>query len=226
MKYYKLSGSSDSKIIGVRNGVHQGEIKWKHFQDSNSEKKISSYFINKLGKSLDKIEEIDFEIEYVEAYKSAKMTDFFMFTPALYGIYFFVNDKIVNVFSKFKLPVHNFIPVNIYQNEKQYKYWALYIPQYYGEESIVFEKSIFNRGTDFNKNYISLKNFKEYKEIGYVSIEKLVFNNRINKSLDLFRSSFLGHSYLISETLKSALEKVDASGIKMAVSIRPEIVIE
>jgi hypothetical protein len=223
MKYYTLSGSSNPQIIGVKNGVYQGEIIWKNFSNKNCEKEIISYFIKKMNNSLDVIEQINFEIEYVEAYKSAKMTDFFRFTPALYGIVFFVSERVVEIFNNHRLPIHRYIPVNIYHKQIHYKYWALYIPQFYSGEVIAFDKSIFNKGSLLNKELISFNDYSEYKRAGYVLIEKLVFNKELDESLDIFLSSFLGHRYFVSEKLKIALEEIEVSGVNIGVSVHPKI---
>jgi hypothetical protein len=227
MKYYKLSGSSEPKIIGVRNGVHQGEIKWKKFKNRNSEKEMINYFIQRMTKSLDNIEDISFEIEYVEAYKMAKMTDFFMFTPALYGINFFVSEKVRDLLSNYNMPVHTFLPVNIYQNEKLYKYWALYIPQFYNHEYLVFNECVFNQGYILAEDLVSYETYEEYKKSPvHNTTEKLVFSNKINKHLDLFDTSFIGHTYVISERLKQAIEDAGITGLSISDKRKPDLLFE
>ena len=222
-KYYELSGSSESKIIGVRNGIHQGEIKWKRFKKLESEKKILNYFISKMWKSLDTLEPIDFELEYVEAYKSAKMTDFFMFTPALYRVYFLVSEKIIEIFSKHRLPLHTFIPAYVYHKEIKYKYWAFYVPQFHDENFISFDRSVFNKGSLLNKELVTFANITDYKKSGYILNERLVFNSKIDSSLDLFSSSLLCHRYLVSEELKEALENGGVTGVEIIEPTRPFI---
>lgn len=226
MKYYDLIGSSEPKIIGVRNGVHQGEIKWKKFKNKNSEKEIINYFIQRMTKSLDRIEDISFEIEYVEAYKMAKMTDFFKFTPALYGISFFVSEKARNLLSKYNLPVHAYLPVNIYQNEKLYKYWALYIPQFYNHEYLVFNKCVFDKGYVFNEDFVTFETYEEYNKVGYLRTEKVVFSDKINKELDLFRSLFVAKDYIISNRLRQSIEDAGITGLSISDKRKPELVFE
>jgi hypothetical protein len=227
MKFYKLSGSSEPKIIGVRNGIHQGEIKWKKFKDKNAEKIWIKFFIERMTKSLNVIEDINFEIEYVEAYKMAKVTDFFMFTPALYGIYFFVSEKAKSVLAEYKLPIHEYFPVNIYHKETLYKYWALYIPQFYNHEYLVFNKCVFNKGYAFNKDLVSYETFEEYKKSEvHNSTEKVVFHSKIDKNLDLFRCSFIGYNYIISERLKQSIELAGLTGLLISDKGTPELVFE
>lgn len=225
MKYYELSVSSEPKIIGVRNGVNQGKIKWKQFKSKSSEKKIIHFFLDKLGESLDKIEPIDFEIEYVEAYKTAKMTDFFIFTPALYGVNFLVSNKVVELLKRFHLPIHTYIPAQIYHKDILYQYYGLYIPQYYTKKALVIEKCVFNKGNNVKKEFITFKKLEDYlnyKE-NYLSAEKITFNKTVDTTLDLFQSIFFGYSFLISEKLKMAIEEAGVTGLVIQELKSPEI---
>jgi len=121
MQYYKIRGNSDPKVIGVKNGIYQGEVIWKKFQEKKTAVEIQEYFSIKRYKSnLNAIEPFGYSLEYVEACKSAKMTDFFCFSPVLWGIEFFVTNKTKKIFEQFKLPQHKYIPVKIYHKNIEY----------------------------------------------------------------------------------------------------------
>lgn len=227
-KYFELSGSWEPKVIGVNNGVCQGNIIWKKFEHKESEKKIMNYFsLKKLINNGPAIEPIDFEIEYVEAYKGAKMTDFFMFSPALYGISFFVTKKVKDVLSKFKLPLSAFIPVTIFHGEIKYEYYAFYIPVHYRDDSVDFSKSIFFKGSAIvGKTFIQFKNAEEYKNFkSQKSAEKIKFNKKFDNTLDLFETIW-GGGYFISENLKVAIEEVNITGILIREPKSPELIFE
>lgn len=218
MKYYSLSASPEPKIIGVNNGVYQGIIKWKYFTNSGSEKQILDYFsIKKHISNQATIDPIDFEIEYVEALQSAKMTDFFRFSPALYGVSFFVSKKAMNVLTEFNLPLSTFIPVQIIHRDIYYEYYAFYVAVHYREDAVDFSKSIFYEGTKFSlapRKYLAIKNVTDYKQHkGSISSEKLAYNKKFNFSLDLFDTLFGKVDYYISERLKTAIEQAGLTGV-------------
>ncbi len=225
MKYFKLRGNSDPKIIGVNNGVHQGEIKWRKFANNKAQKIIMEYFsLEKYRKNIEEIESFNFEIQYVEAYRSAKLTDFFRFTPRLWGIEFFVTNEVKELFSQFNLPMHAYIPVNIYHKQKLYNYSALYIPYSYRLDSIDFENSIFFKGNEIlGKKYFKFKDEEDWSKNKISQAEKLFFNENFDKSLDLFISSFGGGGYYVSERLKKAIEEHSLTGVRLLEPKDPEI---
>lgn len=226
-KYFKLSGNPEPKVIGVRNGIIQGEIIWKNFKKAETVKFIRQYFsLDRYTENNKKIVPETFKIEFVKASASAKMTDFFMFTPTLWGIEFFVTDRVKELISSYNLPVHKFIEVDIFHKEKKFKYWALYIPQHYRQEALAFEKSLFSKQTGAGKELISFTNYEQYSQHGYAKREKLVFNHIVDQNLDLFVSSYVGGAYLISEELKDAIEKAGLTGILIEEPYDPEIAFE
>ena len=189
---------------------------------------IENYFsFEKYKINIAKIDPINFEFEYVEAFRSAKMTDFFMFSPAMYGIDFFITTKAKSLLQKYKLPLHTYIPVTIFHKEIEYLYWALYIPSYYNENSFFIEKCIFNKGGLFNKEIITFKSLEEYvSRKTYFSAERIVYNNTVDLSLDLFLSKFVGARYIISESLKKAIQSEGLTGINIQEPYNPEIYFE
>jgi len=228
-KYYKLSHSSDPKIIGVSNGVCQGNIKWKYFHAPKSEELISQYFsLSKFLKHEKKIEPINFEIEYVEAYKTAKLTDLFLFSPALYGVSYFVSSKVKEIFESFKLPISTFIPAVIYHNGNKYHYWAFYIVEQTKYDTVDFQHSKFYKGLTqsiFPKRYIYFKSFEEYHSYkeDLVAREVIKINKHFNQNLDLHSCIWHPGGYLISEELKLELEKSNLKGLVISEIIHPKL---
>lgn len=223
--YFKLSVSCEPKVIGVNNGVCQGNIIWKKFASKTSEKIITDYFsLKKFINNQPFIEPIDFEIEYVEAYKNAKMTDFFMYSPALFGVSYFITKKVVGILLKFNLPLSTFIPVSIYHKGVKYEYYAFYVAVHYREDSLDFLKSIFFDGIGFEKTKIITFNSKEdYLKNRFVGAEVIAFNKRFDTDLDLFKMLWSGKSYYISENLKRALEQAEVTGISIEDPINPKL---
>lgn len=230
-KYYKITKSSEPKIIGVRNGVHQGEIVWKNFKSKTAEKNfLKDYFtLEKFRNSQIHSLPEGIEIEYVKAYKMAKMTDIFGYTPALLGICYLISQKFKEILEKFNLPYIQFVPVHIYQEEKHFQYWGPYIPSYYTEDSFDIEKSTFrekwiNRFEP--KVYLDIKNIEDYKNAKFFEPEDLYFNNKFDKTLDLFDYNYSKASYIISERLKNAIIEAKLTGIVIKEDFEPVLHVE
>ncbi|RYD69605.1 MAG: hypothetical protein EOP53_26905 [Sphingobacteriales bacterium] len=217
---------SDPKVIGVRNGVHQGEINWTRFQNPSGQKTIEDYFsLEKYQRNIDTIEPHPFEIEYVDAHKNAALTHFFGFNPKLWGVEFFVEDKVKALLDKFRLPNHSYIPTNIYQHGKLQHYWALYIPYSYRVESIDFPNSVFFEGSPISgKKLRQFRDFEEWNRNKVFRTEKLAFNANFDSTLELFVTSFAGAGYYISGKLKNAIEETHLTGIIITEPKEPELI--
>ena len=233
MKFYKLSVSSEPKVIGVNNGVYQGNIAWKKFELKNSEKKIKEGYFS-LKKHLENkkiIEPIDFEIEYIEALKAAKLTDFFTYSPILWGVNYFVTKKVKDLLGSFKLPLSAFIPANIFHKGIKYEYYAFYVPVHYREDSFDFSNSVFYDGLPNSmkpKQYLNFNSIDDYRNCKPGTLkqsEKLAFNNNFDNTLDLFDSLYIGKGYIISESLKLAMEEAAVTGIVIREPEEPELVL-
>lgn len=219
-KYFQISQSSEPKIIGVRNGVHQGEIVWENFKSNSAE----NDFLNNLF-TLDKFKANQIqplpegiEIEYVKAYKMAKMTDIFGFTPALYGISYFISSKFKEVLEKFNLSYVQFIPVHIYQEDNHFEYWAPYISKHYNEENFDFKKSIFYEKTyGANKPivHVTVNNMVDYISRRFnIEPEVLFYNDKFESNLDLL-ISLNCYGFVVSEQLKDTLVEAKITGINI-----------
>ncbi|RYY47076.1 MAG: hypothetical protein EOO06_13165 [Chitinophagaceae bacterium] len=217
---------SDPKVIGVLNGVHQGEISWNRFQNRLEQKAIEGYFsLEKYQRNVDTIDPHPFEIEYVDAYKNATLTHFFGFTPKLWGVEFFLEDRVKNLFDKFKLPNHSYIPTHIYQHGKSHQYWALYIPYSYRPERVDFHNSVFFEGSPITgKKLRQFEDLEEWNRNKVFRTEKLAFNANFDSTLDLFVTSFGGAGYYISGKLKNAIEEANLTGVVITVPKEPELV--
>lgn len=230
MKYYQISQNSEPKIIGVRNGVHQGEIIWKNFKSKTAEKGFL-YEIFTVPKYIaNQIQELPkgIEIEYVKAYKMAKMTDIFGFTPALYGISYFISSKFKEVLEQFNLPYIQFIPVHIYQEDNHFEYWAPYMPLHYREDSIDIEKTTFRKmwiNRLKPKEYIEINNINEYQTSNFFEPEDLYFNDKFDIGLDFFKSLFC-YGFIVSERLKDAIIEAKLTGIVIKEDFEPRIHVE
>jgi hypothetical protein len=80
MKYYHISTSSDSKIIGVNNGIYQCELEGNKFKSSENYQEIESFF-NGLTywKRNNHVPPKEFNFEYFRLLKKAKLTDILSF---------------------------------------------------------------------------------------------------------------------------------------------------
>ena len=224
-RYFKLTLASDAAIIGVKNGVHQGEIKWSAFENREGQKALQEYFsLERYQRNESDLEQLPQDIAPVAAYADAQLTDFFGFIPVLWGINFLVSEAVKKLLDDFHLPQHAYIPTKVYHRGTQYSYQALYLPLSYRADSIDFKHSLFFTGSDImGKKMLRFSDLEDWNKNKVFRTEQLAFNEHFDRTLDLFVSSFGGSGYYISERLKTAMEQAGLTGMAITVPKEPAL---
>ena len=121
MKYYKICTNWDSKITGKRNSDAAVEQNKNSFFNKKTEKEFNNFFLENI-KNINRTRwgsyaiyepPQDFDLTYFPKTKSVKELDFMTYRVRLIGIEFLISERVYNIFSKYKLPLHNKIPVKI-----------------------------------------------------------------------------------------------------------------
>ncbi|MDO6855328.1 hypothetical protein Q4599_17255 [Cellulophaga lytica] len=219
MTYRRVKKSSDPKIIGVKNGIYQVEIKPNiSFQNKKEEKLFDNYFDNSLSyfksteyKPLDKS-----AITYIRfiPLKSAYETDIVSHSPNVNAMFGIISDKVLRLIEKFKLPEFIKIRAEIEGFENDYFFVGFPIISY---DLIDFSKSKFYH----TKNQIitKVKNKEDYIENSILS------SNLFSQELFLLKKVSTDIFYLQSEglffsnKLLSALEKENITGLEITDNI-------
>ncbi len=121
-------------------------------------------------------------------------------------------------------------PAKIYDKDKVISedYYLFYCP-ILDYDIIYFEKSVLytQLGIDKKKrkwhNVNNLEEFKNFKGIGNLKVERLVLNENFDKSLDFFTGRIGG--ILISGVFKKDIEESGLSGVHALSTYEPEVVI-
>ena len=229
MKYYRLKLSSEPKIIGVKNGIYQVEIDKKKYASPKYYDRLLNFFSSQGW--FEKEQTPNFEVHiHANMLKSAIMTDFLQFSPALMACDFLVNNRVLDVFRNFNIQNHMLFPVTIYQGNKVIdENYSLFFLPYLDYDIIDFPKSTFFSGNRIlGKQHHQFENLTQFrtalKEISpLIGVEILHLNEKFDKKLDLFRGR-LGRMN-ISEQLKDAIVSAGLSGVKLTETEEPKIVV-
>lgn len=161
---------------------------------------------------------IDFD--YLELKKKAKIMDFYTYDNALSSAKYIVSEKAKNLLSKFNLPKHKFILVNLYQNEEKLEGYYLFLVDFYEikDGDIDFNKTKFyiQQGLGTEKTYVKLDKFKDYKiwkseNWSYSKCEMLYFTSQFPK-YDIFLSREWPMNY--SKELAGAIKEAGLLGLE------------
>ena len=148
MKYYKIRTNWDSKITGKRNSDAAVEQNKNSFFNKKTEKEFNNFFLENI-KNINRTRwgsyviyepPQDFDLTYFPKTKSVKELDFMTYRVRLIGIEFLISERVYNIFSKYKLPLHNKIPVKI--NTFSQNYFLIGFPTLLAD-TFDFSKSIF-----------------------------------------------------------------------------------
>jgi hypothetical protein len=245
MKYYNFELSCEPKVIGVRNGGSQGwfvEKKFKKIQnwnnfdddiyfDKDKYKHINKYFP---FKGIFELREDDFELEYFEFVKSAKITNFVSYAPCLCrNGHFLVDNKTKDLLLKLNLPPHQFFKVNeaYHREQKLANYYLFYLPAL-GETVINWSENIYYTGMlienrldlEFDDNkFVKHGNYNEYLEKSDVTTKlyRMSFKSNLINNYDIFRvvGGYVG--LIVSERFKELYEKEGLTGADIYISKLP-----
>ena len=148
MKYYKIRTNWDSKITGKRNSDAAVEQNKNSFFNKKTEKEFNNFFLENI-KNINRTRwgsyaiyepPQDFDLTYFPKTKSVKELDFMTYRVRLIEIEFLISERVYNIFSKYKLPLHNKIPVKI--NTFSQNYFLIGFPTLLAD-TFDFSKSIF-----------------------------------------------------------------------------------
>jgi hypothetical protein len=207
MKYIKLRLNWNPKIIGVKNGVQQVEIKDNGFLDEIYFKKIYDFLKNPKFSN----PEFEIKLEGIAPLKGMKLTDVLSYGPYFFNVPFIVSEKVKNIFDKFILPEHYYFPVSFLPSIAVNTQYYLFYVKMYGYEIVNEKECLFFNGSKLSgKEYIKFDNVKENLS-NFVGTEVLTFNNKLPLKIDFFKQG-LSSGILISVSLWQALENANATG--------------
>lgn len=208
--YKKVTEESDPKIIGVKNGVYQVDLKeQKSFATKEEQKYYDSFFDRGTNRmllnSFKKIDEEKISIITYFPLKSAKETDFVSYAPREPGINFLVSEKCLKVLEDFKLPDYNKIKVSIegFSN----KYYAIGFPMV-SNNFVDYANSLFvNLMT---KENLEINNEEDYKNKKYIGNKKIIVKDK----LDFDIIGVQGFGLYFSEALIEAVKNNKLTGLQ------------
>lgn len=210
-----LTGSSDSKITGIRNENNQTWFDDTFFKNHQTYKKIfykNDSWDNSWWENWTTWNKYGMVLKDVIMEKTSKHTDY-LSSGLRRG--FFVSQAFREVLESCNLPSHHFFEVTFNQSGKEVNnYWWFCYDMETGEHTIDFTKCEYDfRYHNSLGKLISNTNIKAYSE--YMSIfystgaalktTKLVFNKNFNTELDLWATQFLTNEIYISKRLYDRL---------------------
>jgi hypothetical protein len=189
MEYQRVRTDYDPKTTGKRNGDFTVEKNKKSFTDKTMEKEFNA-FTNENFKNIERILYRNyktfkivngFSITYFPRTRSIKELDFMAYGPNIQGIRFLISQRSFEIISKYKLSVHNKIPVKI--DTFKFNYYLIGFPMFEISDYDL-EKTIFlNTNTHEEIILNNVETLKEYyDDIGWFNIEitKIILKNKLN----------------------------------------------
>lgn len=123
MEYYNIDYDKETKLTGSRNGVYSVEIKDKYSFASLKDKKNWENYCAENRKNWERIlfnnyalldtSLLSSPITFFLVGKRVKQLDFMAHCPYVRGMQFLATQKVYNILSKHRLPLHNKIPAKI-----------------------------------------------------------------------------------------------------------------
>jgi hypothetical protein len=214
-------------VIGVTNGIYQAEYDSTSFSSKVAYEKFTSYF-HKFGfkENSDMFNNANIEIQFLNALRNAKVTDFLSYSPHIPFVPFLISLEAKAILDTFFLPKHRYFKTNIRSkslfSHSDKAFFFFFCPHF---ESVYvnFTKSQLSENktqVDNNNKATStliphdIKSEEHYEVlIRKLSSSRLtrVCLNPILKKYDIIPLN-LGYT-LISDSLKSAIEKDGLSGL-------------
>jgi hypothetical protein len=167
--------------------------------------------------------DLNFSFLYLD--KNIELTD--ILYGFNYGNYFVINEKIIEIFSKFNLPKHKFYKLELQRKDKKGRkiggkvdgYYYFCFQQETGESVLNYEKSIFIKDETFHYKFMDypIKNYHDYMTIfnatgRSIIAKKAVFNKNFNIELDFLGACYFSVYNYISERLLDAFKKENVTG--------------
>lgn len=209
--FKKVNVESDPKIIGVKNGVYQVELKEKRSFVTKDEQKYYDNFFDSgtnrmLLESFKKIDDKKLSLVIYFPLKNARETDFVGYAPYEFGINFLVSERCLRLLENFKLPDYNKVKVSIegFSNN----YYGIGFPML-SNNLVDYANSLFvNLMT---KEKLEINNGEDYKNQKYVDDKKIAVKNKI----DFDVVGVQGFGLYFSETLIEAIKSNELTGLQI-----------
>ncbi len=217
--YHRVKKSSDPKIIGVKNGVYQVEIKPKiSFYNKIEERIFDDYF----DKPLSYFRSHEYEpfnesliktIRFIPL-RSAKETDIVSHSPNVNAMFGLVSDRTLKLIERYKTPKIIKIKAEIDGFKNDYFFIGFPI---ISNDLIDFTRSKFYDTK--NQTTVKINNKEEYIEKAIISSslssQELVLTKKIDTDMFYLQSEGL----FFSDSLISELEKENIIGIEIGNTI-------
>ena len=222
MLYHSFKTDSEPKIIGVKDGMSQVEIRPEGFANNTAYQEIESFFAHDTYWSKSNhVPPYPFVIEYAKLRSKAKLTDFLEFSPFFMACPFMVSRRAKVVLSNYYINPIFFFDVRIFDKGDLVTedYCLVYCP-YLNYDAIDFAKSKFRVNLGLPSmpkweyhNFSNLEYYQIFKTLNRKSIEleSMIMSDKFDSNLDFF-SCRIGPMYM-SERLKLAIEEARLTGL-------------
>lgn len=217
-----LTGSSDSKITGIRNEHNQTWFDDTFLKSHQTYKKIfykNDSWDNSWWENWTTWNKYGMVLKDVKMEKTSKHTDY-LSSGLRRG--FFVSQAFREVLESCNLPNHNFFEITFIQGKKIVDgYWWFCFDYETGENTVDFSKCEYNlrdHKRTFGENFsVNIQSYQDYLNVFYetgraVKVTELVFNSNFNSELDIFGTQFLTNQVYISENLHKKLQEQNITG--------------
>jgi len=215
-KFYELTLSHESDIIGVSNGLYQAEWNKKSFITIDEFNSTNNYFsrdnILYLSRN-EKLSQVNIPIKHLSLLKKAKLTDIIGYAPNLWEADALISSRFKKLIEKFNIQPSKFFRTELIRDNAKLgeDYYFLYIPAL-EHSDVIFNKSQMFDGVN-NVTYFDLKNqenYSYYKSKGVHGFSKICLKKEFEK-LDLIHPKVTMQLY-VSEGLKTEMEKNSITG--------------
>ncbi|MFC6223992.1 hypothetical protein ACFP2F_12135 [Hymenobacter artigasi] len=217
MLYCSFTTDSEPKVIGVRDGMAQVNVKFDRFTDQTTQAEMERFFDFRTYWQHDNhIPPRPFRVEYAELRSRAKLTDFLESDLYYMGCPFMLSRRAREVFELHELGPSYWFDVIIYDKAGllvSNDYSLFYCP-YLGYEAIDFARSRFRLNLSLPASprweYIKLPSLQTFEAFCNTkhkipNIESLVMSEQFDRSLDYFKCR-IGPIFM-SERLQNAVKE-------------------
>lgn len=217
MEYYNIDTDYTPSITGKRDGDVAVEKNKKSFSYKELEKEFNNFFIdNYKDKSRILLTnfhllnvENDFIITYFPRTKSIKNLDFMAFGPYEHGLQFLITQRVYEIISKYRLPIHNKIPAKI--DSFSQSYYLLGFPML-AKDAYDFEKSTF---FDYkNGTQVKFQDVEDYETADYERITASAQRLYLKEKLEYDIIKTTKGVFFLSEIIKE-FEKENITGYRI-----------
>jgi len=179
-KFKQISHNPEPEVIGVNNGVYQLEIEIANDIDGIADKLYTS--LN--NEAVEKI--ITSDIKFIgKLVKNAKITDFMVFSPYIFGINYMISQKVVDIFNEVGVSNDEYLLKEIKIIGIDTKYYLLYIPMISSEEIDFSNSILYEDGIIKAKKYLKVNSYIEYRNAleknPFIDFEKICLNKKYEK---------------------------------------------